>query len=172
MVPINPRFASMLFALLSAVIVDGCDHENPPPDAAAPALTASAAATPERGHIRAPDVPKVPFGNQPCQALTASELKDLQMAGAHGKPDRAPATLPLDNLCFFGAVHYGFMTQTDYHFNQDGNRSTSRRAPVDLPGAFYDQQGGLWISKNGYYVAITAGHDIDHKIASLIAAKL
>ena len=107
-----------------------------------------------------PTVPKVPFNNQPCLSVSAS---DLQAMGApavtQGKPDRAPHTLPIDNMCTYvnggsQITQIGYMTDQDYKFNSTGNRSTSHQAPASLPGGFYDQQGGLWFAKDGYDVVV------------------
>jgi len=41
----------------------------------------------------------------------------------------------------------GYMTQMDYTSNKESKQSKSKQAPTDLPGAFYDKQGGLWLSQ-------------------------
>jgi hypothetical protein len=64
------------------------------------------------------------------------------------------------------------MTKGDYDLNSHGNRSTTRQAPTDLPGAFYDDQGGLWIAKNGYYVVVSGRQAFREPVARLIAGKL
>lgn len=100
----------------------------------------SLAASPTTGNANhEPILPKVPFGNPPCQSLSAGDRQNLGLSTTMlGKADRVPATLPFDNLCYFGGIHFGCLTENDYKFNQEGNRSTSRMAPADLPGAFYD----------------------------------
>jgi hypothetical protein len=126
-----------------------------------------------------PTVPKVPFGNQPCQSLTAADGQALGMTKMVGKADRAPATLPIDNFCTYlqgdGAnvgTEIGYVTDIDYQTNRDGNRSTSHQAPADLPGAFYDRQGGLWFAKNGYDVVVSGANKFKEPAAHLVAAKL
>src|ERR1700676_2117152 len=52
------------------------------------------------GSSKGPTLPKVPFGNRPCQSLSASDQMSLGFSSTPGKPDRAPGTLPFDNLCF------------------------------------------------------------------------
>lgn len=127
----------------------------------------------------APTPPKVPFGNTPCKSLSQDEQKDLEQKGlgysrpVAGKPDRAPATLPFDNTCSYGGhVNVGYMTKADYDTNQNGNRSSSSTAPSDLPGSFYDRQGGLWFAKNGYYAVISGSHKLTEQAARVIVAKL
>jgi hypothetical protein len=126
----------------------------------------------------APVPPKVPFGNQPCQSVTPAEATSLGVREAtSNKADRAPANLPYDNVCTYYAggsmaVQVGYQAEIDYQANQDGNHSTSRADPTDLPGAFYDRQGGLWFTKNGYYVVISGESAFRDKAARLIAGKL
>jgi hypothetical protein len=64
-----------------------------------------AAAPSSRGTSKQPTVPKVPFNNQPCQSLTATDQQALKMAGVQAKPDRAPAT-PLPATAGDGVFHY------------------------------------------------------------------
>jgi hypothetical protein len=123
--------------------------------------------------------PKVPFGNAPCKSLSEDEQKELEQKAlgyarpVAGKADRAPATLSFDNMCSCsGNVNVGYMTQADYNTNKDGNRSSSRTAPSDLPGAFYDKQGGLWFAKDGYYVVVSGSHKLVEQAARVIAAKV
>jgi hypothetical protein len=118
-------------------------------------------------------VPKVPFGNLPCQSLTSADQQALGISGGPGKPDRAPAKLPIDNMCAYsGMTIIGYMTDKDYQFNQQGNQSTSRKAPGTLPGAFYDDQGGLWFAKNGYYVVVSGHDELKEAVARVVAGKL
>ena len=124
-------------------------------------------------------VPKVPFGNQPCQSLTAGEGQTLGMTKIVAKADRAPATLPIDNFCTYlqgdGAnvgAQIGYVTDIDYKTNHDGNQSTSHHAPTDLPGAFYDKQGGLWFTKDGYDVVVSGASKYREPVAHLLVAKL
>ena len=64
------------------------------------------------------------------------------------------------------------MTDMDYETNRTGNQSTSRTVQSNLPGAFYDGQGGLWFTTKGYYVVI-AGRDMyKERVAQFIIAKL
>jgi hypothetical protein len=125
-----------------------------------------------------PAPPKVPFGNRPCESLSAADETGLKLSTpVTAKPDRAPATLAIDNMCTYThggsrLAQVGYMTQMDYRTNSEGNRSTSRQAPIDLPGAFYDKQGGLWLSKNGYYVVVSGKSDLREPVARIIAKKL
>ncbi len=127
------------------------------------------------GKPKPPAVPKVPFNGQPCLSLSKADLGTLGIGSDTSKPDRAPATLPIDNYCTYVSnsqdVQIGYMTDGDYDTNRTGNLSTSRTSPSDLPGAFYDGQGGLWFTKNGYYVVI-AGRDMyKERVAHIIEAK-
>ena len=117
--------------------------------------------------------PKVPFGNKPCQSLSANEERSLGLAAdTMGKLDRAPANLPFDNICTYRELRVGYMTEIDYKANMDGNRSSLRTAPADLPGAFYDRQGGLWFTKNGYYVVLSHSQKLSEQAARIIVGKL
>lgn len=126
----------------------------------------------------APELPKVPFGNHPCQSLSTGDQGTLKMPGSmDAKSDRAPATLPFDNMCTYthGGTKYaqvGFETKADYDLNTRGNRSSSHQAPADVPGAFYDKQGGLWFAKNGYFVVVSGRSELTESVARLIVAKL
>jgi hypothetical protein len=111
--------------------------------------------------------------------LSAEELKQIEQKGlgyarpSSGKPDRAPATLPFENVCSYeGYIQVGYMTQIDFQTNRDGNRSTSHTAPNDLPQAFYDKQGGLWFEKNGYYVVVSGKSALREAAARIIVGKL
>lgn len=122
---------------------------------------------------------KVPFGNAPCKSLTQEEQQSLEQKAlgyarpTPGKPDRAPATLPFDNVCFYSSyVNVGYMTQADYETNSTANRSASQTAPGDLPRAFYDNQAGLWFATNGYYVTVKGSKQLREEAARVIAAKL
>ena len=120
-----------------------------------------------------PSYPKVPFENKPCQSLSANEERALGLAAdTPGKPDRAPATLPIDNICTYRELQVGYMTEIDYRTNSNANRSSSRTAPADLPGAFYDRQGGLWFTKNGYYVVLSHSLKLSEQAARIIVGKL
>ena len=128
--------------------------------------------------VRQPTQPKVPFGNKPCASLSADDETKLKFSTpVTAKPDRAPATLTVDNMCTYThggtkLAQVGYMTQMDYKSNDEGNRSKSKQAPPDLPGAFYDKQGGLWLSKNGYYVVVTGKSELREPVARVIASKL
>jgi hypothetical protein len=127
---------------------------------------------------RNPTPPKVPFNNQPCQSLAAADQVTLKMNGPlKATPGRAPGNLTFDNVCSYDhggtrVSQIGYMTKGDYDLNGPGNRSTTRQAPTDLPGAFYDDQGGLWIAKNGYYVVVSGRQAFREPVARLIAGKL
>ncbi len=60
----------------------------------------------------------------------------------------------------------------DYEANQSGNRSTEHQAPSDLPGAFFDRQGGLWFTKNGYFVVVSGKSKFREPVAKILVAKL
>jgi len=127
---------------------------------------------------RPPALPKVPFGHRPCRSLSSGDQAAVEMAGpVVAKPDRAPATLPFDNVCTYlrGETRHaqvGYRTKADYDLNKKGNRSTDHQAPGNLPGAFYDKQAGLWFAKNGYYVVVSGRSDLKQPVARVIAAKL
>ena len=127
---------------------------------------------------RAQTQPKVPFKNDPCQALTAADQATLKIDGPiHATPGRAPGNLKSDNICDYThggtrVSQIGFMTKADYDANSNGNRSKTHQAPTDLPGAFYDGQGGLWIAKSGYYVVLAGKSALREPIARLLAGKL
>jgi hypothetical protein len=124
------------------------------------------------------EVPKVPFGNQPCQSLSAADQATLQFPEKMtAAPDRAPAGLPHDNVCTWSHggsryVQIGYMAKVDYDANSTGNRSTEHQAPTDLPGAFYDRQGGLWFAKNGHFVVVSGKSKLREPVAKILAAKL
>jgi hypothetical protein len=130
------------------------------------------------GQSKGPKVPKVPFGNKPCESLSPADRASLKMPETvQGKPDRAPATLTIDNVCTYsnsGSQHaqIGYQTKVDYDANSTGNRSKTRQAPADLAGAFYDGQGGLWFTKNGYYVVVSGRSALREPVARLLAGKL
>jgi hypothetical protein len=130
------------------------------------------------GQSKGPTLPKVPFSNKPCESLSPADRASLKMPETvQGKPDRAPATLPIDNICTYsnsGSQYsqIGYQTKLDYDTNSTGNRSKTRQAPADLPGAFYDGQGGLWFTKNGYYVVVSGRSALREPVARLLAGKL
>src|SRR6516225_9078080 len=92
--------------------------------------------------------PRVPFNNTPCESLTAADLAAIKVpTPVEIKAFRAPAKLPFDNVCsyFHGGTLYaqvGYQTKDDYDVNSSSNRSKTRQAASDLPGAFYDAQAG------------------------------
>src|SRR4051794_5634126 len=58
------------------------------------------------GQPKDPAPPKVPFGDQPCQSLSSADETTLKMfTPVHGQAERAPGTLPFDNVCTY--VHAG-----------------------------------------------------------------
>lgn len=125
-----------------------------------------------------PTVPKVPFGNKPCESITSGDAQGLGMpAKMSAKADRAPATLPIDNFCTWTdggsqISQVGYMTEIDYQTNESGNKSTSYAAPAGLAGSFWDKQGGLWFAKNGYYVVVSGKKKFREPVAKLVAGKL
>jgi hypothetical protein len=141
-------------------------------------LLAAVAAT---GPIRAlaqPTPPKVPFSNQACASISEADLTSLHIPSpVASKPDRAPATLQVDNVCSYThggtlEAQVGYQTKGDYDANSQGNRSTKRKTPSDLPGAFYDKQGGLWFTKNGYYVVVSGRSALREPVARIIVKRL
>jgi hypothetical protein len=128
--------------------------------------------------VAQPTPPKVPFSNQPCNSLSETDEASLKIpTPVKAKPDRAPATLPFDNICTYThggtrEAQVGYQTAIDYDANSSGNRSTSRKAPSDLPGAFYDKQGGLWFATKGYYVVVSGRSALREPVARLIVKKL
>ncbi len=151
-------------------------HRRPPDQMTSDSSLSSALAIARQPEV--PTLPKVPFGNQPCQSLSSADQAALKMTGpVVAKPDRAPATLPFDNMCTYvhGGTRYaqvGYQVKADYDLNSSGNRSTDHQAPGDLPGAFYDKQAGLWFVKNGYYVVVSGRSELREPVARVIAAKL
>lgn len=131
-----------------------------------------------RHGAKPPQPPKAPFSNHRCQSLTPADEATLKMPSPiDARPDRAPAKLAFDDMCTYthGGAHYaqvGYMTKADYDTNSTGNRNTKPPAPTDLPGAFYDKQGGLWIAKNGCYVVVSGRQAMREPVARLIAGKL
>jgi len=128
--------------------------------------------------LGAQPMPKVPFGNKPCESLSAADQAALKMTTpVNAKPDRAPAKLAADNICTYThggtkLVQVGYQLQVDYATNNETNRSKTRQAPTDLPGAFYDGQAGLWFSKNGYYVVVSGKAALREAAARIILKKL
>ncbi|HVP61323.1 MAG TPA: hypothetical protein VMT11_12225 [Myxococcaceae bacterium] len=135
----------------------------------------SAAGDARSGELSAP---KVPFGNHPCQSLSPQDQAKLGFPpGMTTQAFRAPAGLLFDNVCsyFHGGTLYaqiGYQAKIDYDTNSTGNRSKSHQAPADLPGGFYDGQGGLWFAKSGYYVVVSGKGAFREPVARLLAGKL
>ena len=134
--------------------------------------------SPGTGEAADQEMPKVPFEDQPCQSLSPADQATLQFPETlTGKPDRAPAGLQHDNVCTWhhgGSlyVQIGYHLKIDYEANQSGNRNTGHQAPSDLPGAFYDRQGGLWFAKNGYFVVVSGKSKLREPVAKILVAKL
>lgn len=168
-------FRSCMVACMVALVA--CSQPPPPTTVATPPSSTldPIASTSAQGKLT---VPKVPFGNQPCQSLSQDEQQGLEQSAwgysrpVPGKPDRAPAGLPYDNVCIYNGFNVGYMTQVDYQTNHDGNHSTQRADPPGLPGAFYDKQGGLWFATNGYFVVVAGSHKLEEAAAHAIAGKL
>ncbi|MGA9836797.1 MAG: hypothetical protein WBQ26_05740 [Gemmatimonadaceae bacterium] len=103
-----------------------------------------------------------------------------------GKPGRARAGMPTGPSMFapssldpregptVSKVPFGnkYMTDDEHRVNRDANQSTSHHAPADLPGAFHDEQGGLWFAKNGYYVVVSGANAFKEPAARVLAGKL
>ena len=153
---------------LSAFALASCRHARNA-DTSSASATASAAGN--------SDSPKVPFGNQPCRSLTASELKDLGIAKpapAKPEPGHEPDSLAFDNTCDFGYQTLVYTTESNYESQENELRNPRHTAPGDLPGAFYDVLGNLWFAKKGYYVTIpnNTADAVKEKTARAVAAKL
>lgn len=123
------------------------------------------------------DLPKVPFGNQPCRSLSMDESKNLGVVKpAPAKPEsgREPDGLAFDNTCDFGYQTLKYTTSSDYEFQKSNLRNPSHIAPAQLPGAFYDVLGNLWFAEKGYYVVIpnNAADSVKEKMARVISARL
>lgn len=159
----SKQLLSILCLGIGIALVAGCSKSNT-------SSQVSKSSPPSAKHKLA--VPKVPFANQPCQSLSATDLRGLGVAASSGRPARAPAELPYDNLCVFGKVVVAYVTQRNYESNQQHNINASRTPPKGLPGAFYDKQGGLWFAKDGYYVVVSGSGDVEVKAAGMIAARL
>ncbi len=172
----NERHGRFLFFAAGLLVLAACTHQSSPATNAMAIDNSQTAAL--AGAAAASDLPKVPFGHQPCKSLSQDEQKALEQQAwgyaepVPGKPDRAPAGLPFDNVCFYSSFNVGYMAQTDYQTNRDANHSAEHPDPPDLPGAFYDKQGGLWFAKDGYYVNIEGGSRLREPLARALAAKL
>jgi hypothetical protein len=161
------------------VVAVGCGRTRaparPPADsAAAAALGDSALDTTRPSH---PEEPRVPFGDDPCQSLSSAEEARLGMSGpVEGTRGRAPDMLAIDNTCTYtrGSRRYvrvGYQSMVDYGL-ASSTRSTTHRAPGDLPGAFYDRRDGLWFTRNGYYVVVIGESRFREPVARIVDAKL
>lgn len=153
---------------LSALALAACGHagNTGTPSVSGPAIGAAESSS---------DGPKVPFGKQPCQSLTAGELKSAGIAKPKpAKPGREPEKLAFDNTCDFGYLTVIYTTRSDYENQKKTLRSQRQNAPADVPGAFYDVLGNLWFAKDGYYVGIpnTVADADKVKVARAILAKL
>ncbi len=175
------RASVAVWTLTALTMLTGCGSGKSRPAANTPATIDQDSAAAESvlasfGKAKAPAVPKVPFNGQPCQSLSVADLNSLGIGTDQAKPDRAPATLTIDNYCTYTSnsqdAQVGYMTEGDYDMNHDGNRRTSRAAPADLRGAFYDRQGGLWFAKDGYYVVIAGASRYKEQVAHIVVAKL
>ena len=111
----------------------------------------------------APALPKVPFNQQPCQSLSAADMAALNFpTPVHAEAFKETSVaLTYDNACRWSnggseLTRIAYQTKEDYDGTSQNMKSTENVAPADIPGAFYDKQGYLWIAKNGYYVEIGA----------------
>ena len=146
---------------------------SPPGQAAATSPAINAAAAP--GDDGDSALPKVPFGNHPCQSLSQDEQKQLGFAKVvPGKPGREPDDLAYDNTCEFAYQTIVYDTTKNCAYQKDNLRSQQRSAPADIPGSFYDVLGNLWFSEKGYCVALpnNLADATREKMARVIAAKL
>jgi hypothetical protein len=166
-------------AILPFLVLAACTSPSPP------AGSSSDASTVAQIGGASSDLPKVPFGNRPCQSLTADEIKTLGIAKpAPAKPvpgrqntpgpDGHPEEPAFDNTCDFGYQTLVYTTRYDYEYQRNNLRSPRHDAPAGLSGAFYDVLGNLWFAEKGYYVAIpnNAADAVKEKMARVIAAKL
>lgn len=127
------------------------------------------------------DLPKVPFGNRPCQSLSQDEQKNLGFnMPVVATASRSPDGLPYDNTCSYessyksGALSIEYGTRKDYEYQRDNLRKASHAPPANIPGSFYDVLGNLWFAKDGYYVVVTnVSQPVSiEKVTAVIAAKL
>jgi hypothetical protein len=166
-------------AAISLIACGGSSSSSSTPKAtSSTAATSVVAGTTPASGSQSASVPKVPFSNDPCQSLSATDETTLGFeSSVTAKADKAPSGLPLNNVCSYTTggtldIQVGYQVKIDYTTNQSGNMSAAHAAPSDLPGAFYDKQGGLWFNKNGYYVVVSGGSRFVEQAASIIAAKL
>lgn len=151
-----------------------CTQSGSPNQSASSNLAPADAAD---GQGASSDLPKVPFGNQPCRSLSADEQKTLGIAKpppAKPSPGREPDGLAFDNTCDFGYQTLVYTTRSDYEYQRNNLRNPRHQAPGDLPGAFYDVLGNLWFTEKGYYVTLpnNAADEVRVKMARAITAKL
>lgn len=166
------RMAAIATAL-SLLVLAACTHSGSPNPAASSANITQAGAVQAAGPD--PDLPKVPFENQPCRSFSTNEMKKLGFAVTRPfESGRDPDRLAFDNTCDFGNVSVVYTSRNDYQNQKDILRSSRRTPPADLPDAFYDTLGNLWFAKKGYYVTIpnTVSEADKEKVARAIAAKL
>jgi hypothetical protein len=166
----------VVIALACAMSLSDCSRTSNDVPAGATATPASAGAGQAQDSTGS-DLPKVPFGNQPCRSLSADELKELKVAKpapAKPEPGREPDGLAFDNTCDFGYQSLVYTTRSDYEFQKSNLRNPRHNAPADLPDAFYDTLGNLWFAKEGYYVGIpnNTADAVKEKMARAVAAKL
>src|ERR1700722_13303400 len=90
----NP--GKLLLAMLCVGVgLAGCGQSSPSSHSSTPSPSSSPALPTLGNGNKGPTLPMVPFGNQPCQSLSAADLQSLKLPSAvPGKSDRAPATLP------------------------------------------------------------------------------
>jgi hypothetical protein len=171
----NRNRMAAVAAGLSLLVLAACTHSGSPTTNAASADSPQANASADTD--AASDLPKVPFGNQPCRSLSADELKDLGIAKpvpAKPEPGREPDGLAFENTCDFGYQTLVYTTRSNYEDQKSNLRNPRHNAPADLPDAFYDTLGNLWFAKKGYYVGIpnNTADAVKEKMARVIAAKL
>lgn len=121
------------------------------------------------------DIPRVPFGNQPCRTFSTDEMKKLGFTVPKPfEPGRDPDRLAFDNTCDFGYLTIEYTSQGNYKDQKDNLRNSGRHPPADVPDAFYDVLGNLWFAEKGYYVVIpnNVSDAEKEKVAHAIAAKL
>jgi hypothetical protein len=169
--------STLACAMLALLTLAACNRGRQAASDTASDTVSDAVFPSQRATRAAP--PKVPFGQQPCQSLTAADLAALNIeANAHSVSYReSPDSLPYDNACRWTIggnelARVSYMPQSDYDATSQSMRSKQNVAPGDIPGAFYDQQGDLWFAKNGYFVEIGPTSRSREAVARRVAARL
>jgi hypothetical protein len=158
------------FLVLAACTQAGSSDKASP--ASTPDTTQASAGSGDRSD---PALPKVPFGNQPCQSFSQGEQQHLGLGKpVPGKSSHSPDDLGYDNVCEYSDQTIEYTSRNDYIEQRDHLRSSQHAAPADIPGAFYDVLGNLWFAEKGYYVVLpnNVAAATREKAARVVAAKL